>query len=264
MWQELITYIVLPLTVAYIATVMSKRKEIQLEAQSQLLEHRIQTYVEVYRLIRQNLKRIAVPFAEEKFYMDCLEGANYKIGRQGMEYVSYLSSIENIEQYLNRLDTLILNNGLYLEPKLRRELYDFQTWIIHFHHLIKAFEATEEDSHWNFDAILRRNKVRYACSLMGIALQEDINQFSSNIEHILEDRLRHPKIRKWRFKASNLDSSRSVTQTQLATHMADLIVRLNYLHYSDRFTPNGFDALPDDERQYRLLAFFTIMNKNLT
>lgn len=68
---QIITYILLPLIVAYITTVMTKREEVELDAQGQLLEHRVQAYAEVYRFMRKSLNRIAVPFVEEKLYADC-------------------------------------------------------------------------------------------------------------------------------------------------------------------------------------------------
>ena len=63
---QIVTYILLPLIVAYITTVMTKREEVELDAQGQLLEHRVQAYAEVYRFMRKSLNRIAVPFVEEK------------------------------------------------------------------------------------------------------------------------------------------------------------------------------------------------------
>lgn len=263
MFIQFITYILLPLVVAYFTTVMNKRKEVQLEAQGQLLEHRIQAYAEIYRFMRQNLLRIAVPHVEETLYADCLEGSKYKIGRQGMEYASYLSSIERIEQYSDQLKHLLLANRLYIEPKLLCELNSLQEWIENYHKLIKAFKATEENPRWNFDADLRRTKVRFACSLLGIALQEDINRFSSNIEPVLEERLRHPRISQWSFKASEEDYDSSFTHSQLATQLPDLIVRLNYLHYSNRFTPNEFDSLPNNQILKYLTEFAQTLQNNL-
>ena len=45
---QIITYILLPLIVAYITTVMTKREEVELDAQGQLLEHRVQAYIIQY------------------------------------------------------------------------------------------------------------------------------------------------------------------------------------------------------------------------
>ena len=111
---QIITYILLPIVVAYITTVLAKRREVRLEAQGQLLEHRIQAYADVYRFMRKNLKRIAVPLVEEKLYAECLQGSDYKIGHQGFEYASYLCSIEKIENYSEELKNLLLTNDLYL------------------------------------------------------------------------------------------------------------------------------------------------------
>lgn len=122
---HIVTYILLPLIVAYITTVMTKREEVELDAQGQLLEHRVQAYAEVYRFMRKSLNRIAVPFVEEKLYADCLEDSMYKIGRQGMEYASFLSSIENIDKYSDQLERLLLTNSLYWIPNLRVNLIIF-------------------------------------------------------------------------------------------------------------------------------------------
>lgn len=104
---QLVTYIFLPLLVAYITIVATKRKEVELEAQGQLLEHRVQAYSEVYRFMQRNLKLIAVPRYLEHLYVCCLDGSDYKIGVQGMEYVSYLSDIEQLDEYTHQLEQLI-------------------------------------------------------------------------------------------------------------------------------------------------------------
>ena len=260
---QIVTYILLPLIVAYITTVMTKREEVELDAQGQLLEHRVQAYAEVYRFMRKSLNRIAVPFVEEKLYADCLEGSMYKIGRQGMEYASFLSSIENIDKYSDQLERLLLTNSLYLDSKLEGELNNLQSWIANLQYLLKSFKATEEDSRWKFDAYLRNQRERYACSLLGIALQDDINRFTDNIEPLLEDKLRHPKICKWNFRRTTEGDDNSFEQSQLAMNVPDLIVRLNYLHYSDRYTPNEFDELPEQQRNKYLEEFLTVIHSNL-
>lgn len=130
-----------------------------------MLEHRVQAYAEVYRFMRKSLNRIAVPFVEEKLYADCLEGSMYKIGRQGMEYASFLSSIENIDKYSDQLERLLLTNNLYLDSKLECELNNLQSWIANLQYLLKSFKATEEDSRWKFDAYLRYKRADIICCL---------------------------------------------------------------------------------------------------
>ena len=98
MFIQIISYILLPLVVAYITTVLVKRKEVELDAHGVLLEHRIQAYVEVYRMMQQNQKVVIVPLVEEQLYAACLEGSCYKNIHRGMEYPSYLSSISRIKQ----------------------------------------------------------------------------------------------------------------------------------------------------------------------
>ena len=74
MFIQIITYILLPIMVAYIATVMAKRKEVKIEAQGQLLEHRIQAYSKVYRFMSKSMSLIAIPNYQKQLYIDCLEG----------------------------------------------------------------------------------------------------------------------------------------------------------------------------------------------
>lgn len=261
---QIITYILLPIVVAYITTVLAKQREVRLEAQGQLLEHRIQAYADVYRFMRKNLERIAVPLVEEKLYAECLQGSDYKIGHQGFEYTSYLCSIEQIENYSDELKHLLLTNDLYLEPNLRCELYNLQLWVDRLFHLLHAFKATEEDPCWGFDSFLQRDNISCACSLLGIALQNDVNVFTRNIEPLLENKLRHPKLRRWKLNTHKQEgNNHSFAQSQLVKKSPDLIVRLNYLHYSSKYTPNQFDELPEDRQHEHLDAFFKVFRKNL-
>lgn len=263
MLVQIINYIILPLVIAYIATVMTKKKEVELEAHGQLLKHRIRAYVDVYRFMRQNEKLIVVPRVEENLYFDCLDGSDYKIGTQGLEYVSYLRSIDHINKYKSQLEQLTICNELYLEPYLRMELVNLQQWLSHLTQLLTAFKATLAEEKWKFDKATRESKLRYACSLMAIALQDDIQSFSNNIEPTIAKKLRHPKLSHWSFDSSCQVDQSSYTHSQLATHTPDLIVRLCYLHYSDRCTPTEFDELPEEKRMQMIESFFTSFQRNL-
>lgn len=260
---QLITYLFLPLTIAYITIVITKRREVELDAQGQLLEHRVQAYSEVYRFMRQNFKLIVVPRYLEQLYTDCLEGSDYKIGVQGMEYVSYFSDIDRLEGYTNQLEQLLLTNDLYLEPKLKSELNNLQQWVSDVVMFLKAFRSTEEAPHWQFDDRMKRLKVHDACGFLGIALQGDIQRFTDNIEPLLKDKLRHPKIRRWQFDTADHDNHHSYLQSQLVTHAADIVVRLMYLHYADRYTPTQFDNLPDAQRMSHLESFYSTFRQHL-
>lgn len=260
---QIIKYIISPLVIAYIAIVMTKRKEVELEAKKQLFSNRIHAYADLYRFMRRNEELIVVPRVEEELYVDCLEGSDYKIGIQGMEYVSYLHSIEDINNYICQLEKFCIGNELYLEPYLRTELENLMQWMTHLAKLITAFNATVTEEKWKFDEVTRNYKIRYACSLMGIALQNDIQKFTDNIEPVLAKRLRHPKLRHWSFDESCQGDKSSYDKSQLVTHTPDLIVRLCYLHYSDRYTPNEFDDLHEDKRMELLKSFFTSFQSHL-
>ena len=259
MFIQIITYILLPIMVAYIATVMAKRKEVKIEAQGQLLEHRIQAYSKVYRFMSKSMSLIAIPNYQKQLYIDCLEGSEYKIDSQSMKYASFLSHIESLEQYYNQLDELVLENGLHLESKLKRELNYFWQWMLSVAQLLKTFKAIEDDQQYKLPENVKKNMIRYACGLIGVALQADVQQFNKNIMPLLEDKLRYPRIRKWSFSEDDNSynpKENSYTQSQLVTHISDIIIRLMYLHYSFQYPSNQFDNLPEEKRSRLVNAFF--------
>lgn len=241
-----------------------KRKEVELDAHGLLLEHRIQAYVEVYRLMQQNQKVAIVPFVEEQLYAACLEGSCYKNIHRGMEYPSYLSSVSRIKQYMDKLEGLLLTKGLYLEPKMRNELENLQMWVADIARLLRAFSATENDPTWSLDATTRRDNERFACSLLAIALQADVQCFYNNINPILEDKLRHPKLSRWRFEDSNINSDHSYRHSQLAKNACDLVVRLMFLHYRNLYSPDDYAAMPKEQSSKLMERFYEVFKRNLT
>lgn len=187
-------YILVALLLAYLTTVYVKKKSIHTDIKGRVFEWRVDTYKSIYRWVMQFKNVIAAPSQYEEYYRKILSQTQFKIGYQGMEYVSFFDTPERLFQFGLELKKMLNKEEDFLDYNLLHKLEEFEFWLDDVIMYYGAFAKAECDKRWKFNAKTVEQHCRLACKVLGIALQEDVNTFYAQLDDMLRDRLRNIKI----------------------------------------------------------------------
>ncbi len=189
-----IRYLVVALILAYLANVFVKRKNIRTDIKGRVLEWRVETYRSIHRWVMKFKRVIAAPSQDEEHYRNILALTRFKIGYQGMEYVSFFDSPDRLFQFGIEFNQMMNKEEEFIDYSLRHELMGFQYWLDDVIMFYGTFGKAEFDKKWKFSEETIKKHCELACKVLGIALQKDVNRFFQKIDEMLRDRLRNIKI----------------------------------------------------------------------
>ena len=261
---KILTYLFVPLIIGYVTTVITKRKEVEMDVKREFVSRRIDAYVALHTFMRRNSLLIAPPMYQEYALLSYIQGTGFIIGDQGMEYVSYFNDLQSLEKHKGELSSLLMKYDVYLEPSVKVELNDMADWYTEVMHILNAFRQTESDPYWQTSGDVRDVKIRLACNLLGTALQDDINMFSRLIEDRLSEKLRKPRLRFWYETEGSGEVARGSFASSQLVKKSDMVgLILFYAHISDRYSREQFDDLSEEERNRIMQEFCTKWADNL-
>lgn len=189
-----VRYVLVALLLAYLTTVYVKKKSIHTDIKGRVLEWRVDTYKSIHRWVMQFKNVIAAPSQYEEYYRNILSQTQFKIGYQGMEYVSFFDSPERLFQFGLEFKKMLNKEEDFMDYNLLHALEEFKYWLDDVVMYYGAFAKAECDKRWKFNAKTVEQHCRLACKVLGIALQDDLNKFYAHIDDLLRDRLRNIKI----------------------------------------------------------------------
>lgn len=189
-----IRYVAVALFLAYLANVYVKRKNIRTDIKGRVLEWRVETYKTIHRWVMCFQSVMAAPSQYEEHYRKLLSPTKFKIGYQGMEYVSFFDTPERLLQFSVDFNRMMNKEEVLMDYPLKHQLDGFRYWMDDVLRFYGAFVKAEYDKRWNFDEMTIRKHCDLVCRVLGIALQKDVHYFYDKIDEMLRDRLRNIKL----------------------------------------------------------------------
>lgn len=230
------------------------------------MKKKLKTYADLHKVVTSNTSLIAPSALQEQYYWSLLDGMPFRIGDQKMEYVSYFASYDKLSKYYLLLQGK-QSGTVFLPKDMEETLQMVNDWYDYVMELLSAFKMLEDEDTSLTDR-QRSKHLDLACQMFGIALQYDIDKIGNHLKCMLTDRLQMPsllnlfkvsvinKVRLWLFK-------RSYERLDLIKYTPYLLLALNYIHISDRYSRDDFDGLSDGERKAMLGEFNASFIKHL-
>lgn len=266
MYILILKYILIALCLAYVTHVFSKKKEVMLDVKRHVLEKRLKLYASLHKLIHHNSLFIAPPALMEQYYWSLIDGMPFRIEDQKMEYVSYFSSYEKLNEYCMLIKEQS-SQTLFWPKDIEATLDSVNEWNDNVLSLLTAFKMMEEEN-MSLNDEKRKEHLDLACQIFGIALQHDIEYISGYLKSMLADRLQMPNLLNL-FKVSFVDKcslwlfERHIDKADLYKHGASLIVLLLFVHIRDEYTRDEYDNLSEHDRDSIMKRFHTSIIKYL-
>lgn len=116
----------------------------------------------------------------------------FRIGDQKMEYVSYFSSYEKLNEYCMLIKEQS-SQTLFWPKDIEATLDSVNEWNDGVLSLLTAFKMMEEENK-SLNDEKRKEHLDLACQIFGIALQHDIEYTSEHLKSMLADRLQMPNL----------------------------------------------------------------------
>ncbi len=189
-----VRYVMVALLLAYLTKVFVKRKDVVTDIKGAVLEWQVETYKEIHRWLMGLQRVTAPPSQQEQWFRSLLSSRRFKIGYQGMEFVSFFDTPEKLIQFVTEFHQMLNKEEGFIDETLKQKLISFQIWLDDVIEYLGAFIHAEHNERWNYDEETIQVNCRLACQTMGIALQEDVNKFFHEIDGLLRDRLSNIKI----------------------------------------------------------------------
>ena len=266
MYILVLKYILIALCLAYVTHVFSKKKEVMLDVKRHVLEKRLKLYASLHKLIHHNSLFIAPPALMEQYYWSLIDGMPFRIGDQKMEYVSYFSSYEKLNEYCMLIQEQS-SQTLFWPKDIEATLDSVNEWNDNVLSLLTAFKMMEEENN-SLNDEKRKEHLDLACQIFGIALQHDIEYISDHLKSMLADRLQMPNLLNL-FKVSFADKcrlwlfERHIDKADFYKHGASLVVLLLFVHIRDEYTRDEYGNLPEHDRDSIMKRFHTSIIKYL-
>ena len=190
-----------------------------------------------------NFKSVIAPSAQDQdYYSSVLSHTKFKIGYQGMEYVSFFDTPERLLKFNIEYNQMLNKDESFVDSALKQKLDDFQEWLDNVILFYSAFVLAESDSKWGFDRKTIEKHCLLTCKMFGIALQDDVNNYYEQFNSLLRDRIRDVKIagvysdskRLWNRKKAKPYYEKS----QMHKHNGDLMTIFVLVHFEEMFVKN--------------------------
>lgn len=164
MYILILKYILIALCLAYVTHVFSKKKEVMLDVKRHVLEKRLKLYASLHKLIHHNSLFIAPPALMEQYYWSLIDGMPFRIGDQKMEYVSYFSSYEKLNEYCMLIQEQS-SQTLFWPKDIKATLDSVNEWNDGVLSILTAFKMMEEENK-SLDDKRRKDHLDLACQIL--------------------------------------------------------------------------------------------------
>ncbi len=235
-------YVLAALVLAYIGNVVVKRKDSQTEIKGRVVEWRVESYKSLHRWLMKFKNVIAAPSQDEDHYRNILSVSKFKIGYQGMEYASFFDTPDRLFQFKMELGHLLSEEDPLIDARLKNKLCDFQDWLGDVISFYGSFVRTEYDAKWKFGKKTIDDHCLLACKLLGIGLQEDVNNYFNQLDEMLHDRLGEIKISgvydEPGFWGDRRKAKEYYLKSQLLKNNYGLTVIFVLVHFEEQFAKN--------------------------
>lgn len=235
-------YVLVALVLAYLTNVYLKRKNTITDIKGRVLEWQVDTYKNIHRWVMSFKSVIAPPAQDQDYYSNILSHTKFKIGYQGMEYVSFFDTPERLLKFNVEFNQMLNKDENFVDSALKQKLYDFQEWLDNVIQFYGAFYLAESDKKWGFDRKTIEKHCLLICKMLGIALQDDVNNYYEQFHSLLHDRIRDVKIagvysdskRLWNRKKAKPYYEKS----QMHKNNGDLMTIFVLVHFEEMFVKN--------------------------
>lgn len=273
---KVLEVLVVGLILGLFATKYQKRKEVELKVKGNLLLKRLEALEKINK-INCELYNILAPAPEEQILIyKYIEGS--KFSEMDIEYPIFMWSQDNFDDYYKRLTQLAMHERIYFDYDIEEKISEYSNYLTKIKLIMDAYWDTEKG-----DLI----KIDFAFSLLGVALQQDFKRFHGTIDQSIAKQMRNISLsykdlyfknsfRKAHYKLIKrlekyLEYSgfkgkisrkiyygyvyRNYGNSTLINLNSEILNLLMYIHYSDTYSIEEFDNLPDDEIKQLLRDF---------
>lgn len=235
-----VRYVLVALILAYLSSVYIRKKSTITDIKGRVTEWQVETYKEIHRWLMSFKSVIAAASQDEEHYRSILSFTKFKIGFQGMEYASFFDNPISLLKFDKEFNQMLAKSEGFVDDAMRYKLYDFRDWLDEVIDLFGTFLRTEGDKSWHFQENTLEKHCILASRVMGIALQEDVNTYFSEIDNMLRHRLGDIKIAGV-YSAHRKPWSRNrphYKRAQLFRDQFGLMTLFIMVHFEDDFIKN--------------------------
>ena len=143
-----VRYVMVALLLAYLTKVFVKRKDVVTDIKGAVLEWQVETYKEIHRWLMGLQRVTAPPSQQEQWFRSLLSSRRFKIGYQGMEFVSFFDTPEKLIQFVTEFHQMLNKEEGFIDETLKQKLISFQIWL---DDVIEYLGAKEIFSHFDVD-----------------------------------------------------------------------------------------------------------------
>lgn len=274
---KVIEVLVVGLILGLFATKYQKRKEIEMKVKANLLLKRLDA-LEKVNIINCELYNIIAPsLVEQNLICKYIHGAPFHV--INIEYPSFMMTQVNFDDYYKKISKLVMHERIYFDYDMNEKISEYINYLIEIKLIMDAYYDTEKGD---------LDKIDFAFKVLGVALQCDFNKFHGTIDQSIAKQMRklslsykdeyfkkrlkkaHYKIaltlekflevKDYKGKISNRIYygylHRNYGKSALFNHLNQVHNILMYIHYSDSYSIEKFDKLPNDEIKNLIMEFY--------
>jgi len=283
---QILEFVMLAVAAGYVTVVVIKKYEIKNEIVGEQYERSINAYVQIHELCVRLRQIEALPRLEQGKIAELLAPLDFKTEKNGVEYVSFFHDISSFEEYYQkRFNQKVRQLKNYLDECLTDKLSEFQNWLEDIHKVLQLFANVEKDKSWHFDSDTVEKHNTLLVRSLGVALQNDIENFYDDIDKLLRRRLEkvdlsHLTTSSIRFKIKKKISGfcekkfetksnhgilkwiylnllyPTYGRSQLHTHNGMLFLLMTMLHYSEVKQPKEFFDESSEEEEMKMIEHY--------
>jgi len=254
-----------------------KRKEVEIKVKGNLLLKRLEALEKVNHLNNEIFHKIAPSAYVQVSYLSLLERFSFPIDE--LEYAFFCDSEAAFDDYYKRLGRLISNERIFFDYDIDRRLSEYQNYLTEIKVILDAYCDVVQNG--------ISDKINIVYKFFGVIFQQDFNRFHALIDQSIAKKMRKISLaykdqyfkrasNKIHYKLSmqcekhlntkNLKGKISQKiyynyvysnygNSVLIRNIQNALLILMYFYYSDRYTIEQFDNLPEEERTNLIKSF---------
>lgn len=280
---KVLEVLVVGLILGLFATKYQKRKEVELKVRSNLLLRRLEALEKVHKMNCELYSFIAPDLKEQSFIYKYIDGTRFPI--LNIEYRKCMTSQVDFDDYYKRLAQLIQFESIYFDYDIKEKASEYLNYLSEIKMIMDAYYDVEQADVY---------KVDFAFKVLGVALQQDFNRFYGVIDQSIAKQLRrislsykdqyfkggikkahynfalylekYLKDKGWKGNLSRKIYYGYVYKrygnSVLLNYIGDVHNVLMYIHYSDIYSVEEFDNLPEIEIKNLIEGFYNQFKLN--
>ncbi len=265
------------LILGWFASRYQKRKEVEIKIKGNLLQKRLTTLEKVNHLNSEIYHTIAPPIPIQPDYISLLNKFDFPIYE--LEYSKFFDNETAFDDYYSKLGQLIIDEHIFFDYDIDRHLSEYQNYLTEIKLLLDAFCDVEHNEN--------TDKINNAYKCFGLLFQHDLRRFYAIIDLSIAKQIRKISLaykdqyfkriyNNIHYKLSLLSEkhlkeqnkkgkiSRKIYYNYLYSHYGNsillqnveyAIVLLMYIHYSDKYTIQQFEDLPEEKKSELIKTF---------